>query len=336
MREYALRSSQFRAEREATWRELEALLERSDSQGIATLDAAEILRLAVLYRHAVGSLATARAISLDRNVIDYLDALVARAHLRVYGFHQGPAAAVSEFVGRTFPRAVRRFWPQCAACLAILIASIAGGATLVSRDVDRYYDIVSPAEAEGRTPAATTEELRRVLYRTSGGEAFELQAFAAFLFTHNAQVGLLCAASGIAAGAPVPYLIATSGLELGAMDALYRSRGLGVEFWAWILPHGITEMLALVLCAGAGLAIGTAIVFPGERSRRAAVAETGRAASDLVLGACAMFLVAGLIEGIFRQSVQAPGIRWAVAAATALSWIGYFSLAGRGHGRDLA
>lgn len=134
----------------------------------------------------------------------------------------------------------------------------------------------------------------------------------------------------------MPYLIATSGLELGAMDALYRSRGLGVEFWAWILPHGITEMLALVLCAGAGLAIGTAIVFPGERSRRAAVAETGRAASDLVLGACAMFLVAGLIEGIFRQSVQAPGIRWAVAAATALSWIGYFSLAGRGHGRDLA
>jgi uncharacterized membrane protein SpoIIM required for sporulation len=49
----------------------------------------------------------------------------------------------------------------------------------------------------------------------------------------------------------------------------------------------------------------------------------------VALGSVAMFLVAGLIEGIFRQSVGDPAIRWAVAGTTFAFWSLYFSLAGR-------
>jgi uncharacterized membrane protein SpoIIM required for sporulation len=120
-----------------------------------------------------------------------------------------------------------------------------------------------------------------------------------------------------------------TGLELGAMAELYRSRGIGSEFWAWILPHGVTEMLALVLCAAAGLAIGYAVVFPGARTRRDAVAAAGRDAGTIVFGAVGMFLIAAMVEGIFRQRVMAPELRFGVATVFVALWASYFTLAGR-------
>jgi uncharacterized membrane protein SpoIIM required for sporulation len=126
-----------------------------------------------------------------------------------------------------------------------------------------------------------------------------------------------------------------TGLELGAMAELYRSRGLGPEFWAWILPHGVTELLAISLCAAAGLALGTALAFPGNKTRRESMAATGREAALLVLGGVGMFLVAGAIEGVFRQTVQSAQVRWSVAIATTLFWILYFGFAGRRRGTNL-
>lgn len=329
MRSGELKSAQFRREREQAWRELEEMVARCERSGMRVLDAVDVLQLTTLYQHAVGSLSTARAISLDRNVVSYLEALVARAHLCVYGFRQTPLRAVAEFAGKTFPRAVRRRGWHVLASLAVLAGTVAVGARLVATDETRYYTLVSLERAQGRTPAASTDSLRGALYDRGTGAAFELESFATALFTHNAQVGLLCAALGAAAGLPIPPLLATTGLELGAMSELYRSRGLGTEFWAWILPHGVTELLAVVLCAGAGLSIGFAFIAPGPRTRRDAVAEAGRDAGRIVLGAMAMFVVAAAFEGVFRQTVGSPAVRWTVAAAFASFWTVYFGWAGR-------
>jgi len=333
---WQLKSSQFRRDREAAWRELEALVDRGDREGTRALSADDVIQMSSLYQHAVGSLATARSISLDRNVLEYLESLVARAHLSVYGFRRKPSDAIREFVGSEFPVTVRRWRWFVATAATILLAAILFGATLVAHDEDLYYSVVSMERASGRTPTASTAALRAGLYDTGGGAALELESFATALFTHNAQVGLLCAALGIAAGVPIPPLLATTGLELGAMAQLFASRGLGLEFWAWVLPHGVTELLAVVLCAAAGLATGFAFVFPGERTRVEAAALAGRSAGTVVAGAVGMFLIAALFEGIFRQRVTEPEIRWAVAIGVAVAWTVYFTRVGRGRGRRTA
>ena len=75
---FTLKSAQFRREREEAWRELELLLERVEKRGLQDLTAAELNRLPVLYRGAASSLSVATAISLDKNLLDYLTALVGR------------------------------------------------------------------------------------------------------------------------------------------------------------------------------------------------------------------------------------------------------------------
>jgi len=326
--EFVLRSSQFRREREASWRDLEALLERVEHRGIGALTHDELTRLPTLYRSAVGALSVARSISLDRNLLDYLTHLTTRAHLAVYAGRRRPLEAVGDFVTRRFPSIVRGFRLPFALALASLCLGVLIGFVMTQRDPERFYSFVSEGMSQGRTPEAPTDSLRATLYRPPQNRG-ELEVFATFLFSHNALVGILCLALGFAAGAPVIFLLFSNGLILGAMAALFGSRGLGPAFWAWVLPHGVTEMLAVVLCGMSGLVFGASIVFPSQGSRLATLARRGRDAGLAVLGAVGMLFIAAMIEGLFRQLVHDTGARWAVAIVSAAGWILYFMWAGR-------
>ena len=324
-----LKSYEFRRERERLWRELEDLLARADQSGVAGLPAADLARLPVLYRSALSSLSVARAISLDRNVVDYLEGLSARAHFAVYGVRQHVRDAVKSFAAKRFPRAVRAL--RVHLCLAALFLALGGvtAAVQVRNDPERFHAFVADEYAQGRDPSSTTEELRAALEHDAGGAEAQLAAFSSFLFSHNARIGMLSFALGFAAGIPVFLLTFLNGLLLGAFAALYGSRGLSLQFWGWLLPHGVTEILALLLCAAGGLAIAESLVFPGRHTRLRNLALRGREAGLVAVGAVAMFLIAGCIEGVFRQLVHATPIRYAVAISTAAFWALYFLRAGR-------
>lgn len=304
------------------------MIAKLEAGGVKSLSADELARLPSLYRSAASSLAVARAISLDQSLLDYLGALVARAYVAVYGNRRRAGEAIAEFFLDRFPRAVRSHVLFLAAAVLFLALGIFTGWRLTLTDAERYYSFVDTGMAQGRTPSSSTEELRAVLYSEEPPSS-ALGAFASFLFTHNAKVGILCFALGFAAGVPVIFLLFINGLTLGAMAALYQSRGLGADFWGWILPHGVTELAAVCLCAAAGMVLGTSLVFPGPHTRLHNLALRGRGASLLVIGAVAMLLLAGLIEGIFRQVVHDPTVRWSVAGITLAVWLLYFLLAGR-------
>lgn len=328
MPEIVLKSARFRSEREASWRELERLVAAFEARGAGSLSAPELNRLPTLYRAAISSLSVARAISLDKNLLAYLTALAGRAYLCVYGSKRRAGEALADFFRRRFPSSVRRHAPLLAAAMGLMLLGLATGYRLTAADPERFYDLVDEQLAAGRDPSASTAELRAALYHGQEVRGGMLGAFSALLATHNARIGILCFALGAAAGAPVVYLLFENGLMLGAMAALYASRGLGAEFWAWVLPHGITELTAVALCGAAGLELGGALLFPGRHTRLQALAARGREAALLVAGAVAMLFVAAVIEGVFRQRVQDPGWRWLVAGASLALWSGYFWFAG--------
>jgi uncharacterized membrane protein SpoIIM required for sporulation len=227
----------------------------------------------------------------------------------LYGGREPFAPAFRRFWVRTFPRTARSLrWHFL---VAILLTGL--GATVawreLARDPARWSDFIPPAYAQGRGPDASDADLRSVLEQKDTPRS-SLIKFSSFLFTHNATIGLASLGLGFAAGVPTAFLLLTNGLIVGAFGWLYGARGLGPEFWAWTLPHGVTEIWALLLCAAAGLRMGQALVFPRRLSRL-------------------MFLLAGLIEGVFRQTVGDPGIRWTVAGSTFVLWSVYFGLAGR-------
>lgn len=329
MKPFVLRSARFRKERERVWRELDHVVTLVEREGVRVLPPKMVARLPALWRAALASLSVARAISLDKNVVDYLTSLCGRAFFVVYGSRQGLVAALGRFFAVNFPAAVRRLKWQLVVAAAILLLGTWVGFAVTAADPERYWSFVDPELAQGRTPLSTWRELHDPLYdRVSSNDALFL--FASFLFTHNSWASLLCFTLGFAFGIPVVYLLFLNGAMLGAMAQIHHAKGLGVDWWGWILPHGVTELLALLLCGAAGLALGHAVAFPGRLQRRDHLARQGRVAGLLMMGALTLLLVAGAIEGIFRQLVTDLSVRYLVAAATALFWLVYFAFAGRG------
>ena len=329
MSEVRIKSVEFRRERERDWQELERLIAEADRRGLHRMGPRDVSRLPVHYRAVLSSLSVARAISLDANLLLYLENLANRAFVRVYGVRHGLGEAFLVFLTRRFPAEVRRYRRLMALAAVFLLLGTAAGWVQVARDQDAFYGIVGADLAGGRDPAATTEELRDALF--SGEDSLEalLSNFASMLFTHNAQIGILSFALGFVAGLPVFYLVFTNGQMLGAMAQLHHRHGLSTAFWGWVLPHGVTELLALILCAGAGLVLARALILPGRSTRLENLAAEGRRAGLIVLGAVVMFGVAAVIEGFFRQLVQDTAVRYAVAAATLVLWTVYFTRAGR-------
>ena len=107
-----LKSYEFRREREASWRELEGLVSAAEKSGLKSLPTEQLLRLPSLYRAALSSLSVARSISLDQNVVIYLESLAARAYFQVYGSRSNIYESIGRFFVQGFPAAVRSaFWP---------------------------------------------------------------------------------------------------------------------------------------------------------------------------------------------------------------------------------
>src|SRR5258708_2783328 len=112
MAELQLKSHRFRAEREADWRRLEALLARVEKGGARRLSRDELVEMPVLYRQALSSLSVARAISLDQQVIAYLESLCTRAYFFVYGVRTRPLERLAVFFARDWPAAARALWRE--------------------------------------------------------------------------------------------------------------------------------------------------------------------------------------------------------------------------------
>jgi len=328
MAELQLKSHRFRAEREADWRRLEALLGKAERGGAAQLRRDELLEIPVLYRQALSSLSVARSISLDQSLVNYLESLCTRAYFFVYGTRTRLLERIMNFFRKDWPEAVRALWAESLVAGGLMALGAIVAFMLVTNDPDWFYGFIEPGLADGRDPTASAAELRRTLYApVSAREG--LSVFAAFLFTHNAQVALFAFALGFALCLPTAALMLFNGCMLGAFLAVFHGKGLLYQAGGWLMIHGATELFAIIIAGAAGFSIGWAVTFPGERSRVDAAAEAGRRAATAMAGVVVMLFVAGLLEGFARQLVQVDEVRYVIAAASLVAWGVYFYWPGK-------
>ena len=318
----ALRSDRFRIEREADWKRLEAIVARAEKGQLRKLSDEDVLALPVLYRTVASSLSIARETSLDAATLAYLEGLVQRAWFVVYGPRASLGSWLRRFLGGGWSASVRAIWPDILIALAVMIAGAVVGWLLVASDSEWYHALVPPQFADTRVPGASPAVLRATLFGNQD-ESF-LGAFAATLFSNNAQVSILAFALGFAFGIPSLLLLVQNTAILGAMLWLYHGAGLTLDFAAWLSVHGTTELFAILLSGGAGLHIGRSMAFPGDRPVMQAAAEAGTRAAQVMAGVVLMLVLAAILEGFARQLIDNTPGRLTIGIAMLLFWIAYF------------
>lgn len=218
-------------------------------------------------------------------------------------------AALVEAVTVTFPRAVWR------ARVATLVAA---GWFLVGAVLVGWWLAVTPAAVELALP----EEAREAFLTEDFAAYYSAEpagTFAARVTTNNAAVGATAFAVGIAGGVPTLAVLALNAVNVGVAGGLFHAAGDPGTFWGLILPHGLLELTAVFVAAGAGLQLGWAVLVPGDRTRREALAATARDAVVLVIGLVGVFALAGVLEAFVTP---APWPTWARVGTGASVWLG--------------
>ena len=155
-------------------------------------------------------------------------------------------------------------------------------------------------------------------------------SFAAQVWTNNAWVAAQCLVGGLFFGfLPAYLLFVTATEQLGPAAGYLISEHRGGIFFALILPHGMLELTAVFLAAGAGLRLGWTLIDPGRRTRAAAMAEEGRSTVVLAVGLAFVLLCSGLVEGFVTPSGLPPWLRVAIGAVLEIAFLTYVVIFGR-------
>lgn len=300
------------------WDELESLLGMAEKK-IRKLTAQEIIQMETLYRRVTVQLAQVTSRTRDRSLYEYLNQLASRAHAVIYlPPKQSMFNGMVEFFTTGFARAIARNWKPHFLSLLLLLGGMVLGYVASMNDRAAAYALLPRGET--RTPGATRAQLIEVLRSQrdigSGGKF----VFASFLFQHNFKVGLLAMASGVLAGVPTVFLMLYNGMLLGAFIAVHHMKSINDEMWAWLLPHGFTELGAIVLCGGMGLVLGRAVIRPAGVTRLQRLQIVGQDVAQTGIGIGIMLVAAAYIESYVRQSYWTTQTRLVFASATLLFW----------------
>jgi uncharacterized membrane protein SpoIIM required for sporulation len=317
-----MKSYRFREEREADWQALDRIVTRAERRGVKHLSDEDMLALPRLYRQAVSSLSMARSISLDQNVLAYLETLCARAYFFVYGTRASMGERIALFFRRDWPAAVASAgWPTLLAALCFL-----GGGLLAFfltlQDPEWFWTFHGGWDS--RNPDASYDHLRSTLYTEDPSIADMLGAFAAQLFSHNSTIAVMAFALGFCLGIPTAVLLVYNGVYIGSFFAVFWAKDLGAELTGWLFIHGVTELSAIVLAGAAGFMIGGAVAFPGKKTRMQSLRDTGNRAALVIMGAILMMFLAALLEGFARQLINSDTVRYVIALCTLVFWLIYF------------
>ena len=231
----------------------------------------------------------------------YLESLVARAYGEVHETRQrqhrvSPLRWFFQTLPTTFRRHVRAFWLS----VAITVAGALFGGFAVAFDPDAKSNVL-PEMFAGHLndPAERVAHEERNPDRTGAGS---LSSFSAQLMVHNIGVSIKAMALGMTYGIGTIVLLFYNGVILGLVAVDYIQAGQVKFLLAWLLPHGVIELPAVIIGGQTGLMLAQALIGRGQRNTiRARLRAASNDVVTLIFGVALLLVWAGLIEAFFSQ-----------------------------------
>lgn len=290
----------------ADWDRLEALLRR---RRWTVEEADEALDL---YRHAATHLSVVRSSSPDPALVSRLSSLVARARAAVTDSSSWSWRDPLRFVTEEFPAALAasaRWWVTTALC------------SLVVMIVVGWWVATGPGVAAA---ISTPDQTRRLVDQefASYYSSNPAGSFAAQVWTNNALVAATCLITGILL-VPVLWVLLQNVANVAVVGGIMTVNDRLDLFLGLILPHGLLELTAVFVAAGAGLKLGWTWIDPGPESRRTALARQGRVTAGLALGLAGVLLVSGVIEAFVTPSGLPTWARIGIGVLAELGFVAY-------------
>lgn len=317
----------FLQKRRPQWRELETILQRVEGSGLESLEDEQAVRFGVLYRSAASDLNQAQTFVSGDATVQYLNDLVARCYLAIYGRAKTDWQRLLLYFVWEYPAVFRRYFGYTLLAFTICMAGALFGFLACYLD-PVGGNFLRPADFPMIEPTDESDD-QNAHVQTTG----ELQAFSAFLFQNNAKVCLIAFALGITYGIGTAWLMWSTGIMIGEGAATFLAAGQFTSYCTGILPHGVLEIPACWIAGGAGFMLAHAMIRARPWPRLEELARTGKQALFLVAGCIPLMAVAGVLEaGVARAPdlLLSSGLKLAVAGLVGAAFVAYVLLLGWG------
>lgn len=301
------------------WAAFADRLKTVQKRGLKTLDEKSVREFVQEYRDLTADLARLRTATRGSTSAElfYLNRLVATAHSLLYRRRTITLTRVVQFIFVDVPAEIRTSFRPIALATAMLFVPIFITATSVATKPALIATLLPPTMVTRADSGVSSVKSGKADYIKDPQVLRPM--FASRIMTNNIQVVFMAFAAGITAGILTTFVLVTNGISIGAVIGLYLSKGIGHVVFGFMAPHGVFELTAIVIAGGGGLLLGAAMLIPGNRTRRAALAENGRRAIRLVAGAAFLLVFAGTLEGFVSPNANIPlAAKFAISALTAV------------------
>jgi uncharacterized membrane protein SpoIIM required for sporulation len=306
----------FVAAHQAEWRRLEQLAVKARRP--RRMSGAEVDELVAGYQRVATHLSIVQTRSPDPVLVAKLSRIVADARAAVAGTRSPAWRDFSRFFVVTFPLAVyrtRRWWIPT----AVLSLGVAAGFG--------WWIAAHPDVQHGLLPARSVRELTGTDFAQYYHSA-PAHDFATRVWTNNVVAAASALVGGVVFGLPTLYALFVNMLNVGVDGGYMVAAGKANVFFGLIAPHGILELTAVFVAAGAGLRLGWTLIDPGPRRRADALAEEARSTMTIALGLIVVLAVSGAIEAFVTPSGLSTWVRVGIGVVAETAFLGYVWMLG--------
>lgn len=274
------------AKHSSGWSELDRAC-RKGGRGLARRNGEEIERVVRLYQRASTHLAEVQTIYADARLERYLTAVVGRAYAALYAGRARRRGADAGRLAARYIASMRRTLPYAGVAAVVLFGLSAVILLWVANSPEAQAGVLPP-------------QARAAIEQASGAPAdhgISSGSLSSFILINNVYVTILAFALGITFGIGTVYILVQNAMLLGSLAGGFHAIGNAGAFWPLVLPHGLLELAAVCVGAGAGLRIGWSLVDPGDKTRSASLSEAAADAVIVLMGTIPALGIAAFVEG---------------------------------------
>ncbi len=142
---------------------------------------------------------------------------------------------------------------------------------------------------------------------------------------NNLMVAVRTYVFGIFMSLGTIMILLYNGIMVGSFQYFFAQHNLLATSAMTIWLHGTIEISSIIIAGGAGLTLGSGLLFPGTYSRLQAFQMSAMRSFKLMLGIAPFIVVAGVIESFITRYTEVPAfIKVLLIILSAACMIGYF------------
>lgn len=286
-----MKETSFIEQNRKKWKEFEEIVESPQK---------DPERMSQLFIQLTDDLSYARTFYPNRTVRLYLNNLAQKIFQSTYKNRKQNWSVFLDFWTEELPQVVYSCRKPLLLSLVVFLLAVAIGVISSVHDPDFCATILGDSYVE-MTKRNIESGDPMAVYKQKG----ETDMFLG-ISLNNVRVAFMCFLSGLFFSVGSLAVMLFNGIMVGTFQYFFIEKGVFWESFLTIWLHGTLEMSAIVIAGGAGMVLGSGLVFPGTLSRSQSFQVSAKKGLKILLGIVPIIVFAAFVEGFFTRFTEAP------------------------------